>query len=332
MKTTRSRTGLVFDDDVMKKRYTASMKLLIVLSSAVCCVVLGICPVWAMTSTHYTIPWDSVSSGGNEMGTSTNFLLYDTVGQPASGSSTSTHFSIEAGYRSGTAPFALALDMAGQRLTPAPRYSTFANGGSNYVAVSSDAGFSLGDYIVVVQDPGYTELTAIGRIVGISSNTLSVDRWDGDAGLMDASPSGDNDLVYLLNANSVPFGTIAAGSERVAVAGGSVFSSASSGHTVYVQANGNLTLVGGGTSIANVADGTVSSNAEEYGAEAIGPHALSSGTDVAVTSTQRAIVSTTVPAILTPDRFILLFKLGVTAGTEPGDYTQTVYFTLTSNF
>ncbi len=310
------------------------MKLFFALCLSCSILLLGLWSTWAsleaqaMTSTHYSIPWDSVNTGGNEMGTSTSYSLYDTIGQPVSGSGTSTSYTLEAGYRGGSDPFSLSFIAYGQSVST--RYQTFDIRSPGYVVVSSTVGFAVGDYIVAVQDRGYAALAAIGKITGMSGDILTVDEWDGDAALMDFTSTGNNDYVYKLDSASIPFGTITPGSELSALAGGSIYSSASSGHTVYIQASGPLASATG--TIADVTDETVSSDAEEYGAEAIGLHAVSAGKDLGVTTTQRAIVSSLVPATSSPDRFLLLFKLGVTGATGLGDYSQMVYFTLTSNF
>lgn len=322
----------LFGDEAGKKQYTVSMKFFFVLYLAVCSLAFGVWRVQAMSSTNYQIPWDSVNSSGNELGASTNYTLYDTSGQVVSGASTSTSFQVNAGYRAGLNPLSLSFIAEGQSSSVVTRYGIFEDDASTYVVVSSTVGFVVGDYVAAVQDVGFGGLVAVGKIIGVSADILTVDRWDGDGGLMALFSSGSDDYVYKLDADTIPFASMSAGAERVALVGGSVYSSASSGHTVYVEANGGLALDGVGTTITDVADATVSVDAEEYGAEVIGPHAVILGSDLPVTSTQTAIVSTSVPSVSTPDRFSLLFKLSVLPSTPVGSYSQQVYFTLTSNF
>lgn len=318
-------------DEGVKNRYTSAMKFFFALSLALCCVVLGMWHVQAMTSTNYSIPWDTVNSGGNELGVSTNYQLNDTIGQSVSGSSTSTNYMLHAGYRAGMdVGTVLSFVVGGQAASPVSAYSLFSNIGPEHVEVDSAVGFTIGDYVAVVENQGYDSLVAIGRVIGISTNILTIDNWEGDAGLMSPVAAGGDDFVYKLSSDGVPFGTITVGSEHTAVVGGAVFSSASSGHTVYVQADGAL-RTSGGAEITDVLDGAVSSDSEEYGAESIGARAVSAGTDLAVTTTQRAISENNV-ATSEEDRFLVLFKLGATSSTLPGTYGQTVHFTLTSNF
>ena len=49
---------------------------------------------FAMTSTNYLINWDSINSGGDDVSSSTNYRLRDTVGEQATGFSTSTLYSL----------------------------------------------------------------------------------------------------------------------------------------------------------------------------------------------------------------------------------------------
>lgn len=309
------------------------MRLFFVLSLALFFCVFGVWHVQAMGSVNYQIPWDSLNTGGDESSTSTNFRLHDTIGQAASGSASSTNYQLESGYRASSDLFRLSFTVGGQSPSFASRYVQFDNTHPDYVVVSSTVGLVNGDYIAVVQNVGYGALVATGRVVGIVGDIVSVDYWQGDVKMMDAYSSGNDDYIYKLDSMTIPLGSIVAGTGNVGLAGGSVISSASSGHTVYVQADGDLTLLGNGSeTISPVMDGLVSSDAEEYGAEAIGSYAVSPGIDLTVTSTQRAIISSTVPATTMAERFLLLFKLGVTPSTALGDYHQTVYFTLTSNF
>lgn len=308
------------------------MRFFFVLSVALFLCVFGAWRVQAMGSVNYQIPWDSLNTGGDESSTSTNFRLYDTVGQTAAGSANSTNYQLESGYRASSDLFRLAFTVGGQSSSFVTRYVRFDNVDPDYVVVSSTVGLATGDYIAAVQDVGYAALVATARVVGVAGDIVTVDYWQGDAAMMDGFSSGSDDYVYKLDSMTIPLGSVTAGTGSAGLAGGSVISSAVNGYTVYVQADGDLTLLSsGGQTIAPVVDGTVSSDAEEYGAEAIGPYAMSPGIDLGVTSTQRAIVSSTIPAT-TGDRFLLLFKLGVTPSTAVGDYRQTVYFTLTSNF
>lgn len=306
------------------------MKFFFTLITALSCLLFGVWRVQAMTSLNYAIPWDSVNAGGNELGASASYTLEDTIGQTAAGASVSAGYSEQSGYRIGTDGANLSFRVGAQASSPVTEYTAFMSG-TKRVDVSSVTGFLVGDYIAVVENRGFNAMIVTGRIVSISGLTLEVDEWGGaNPGLMSGSPLGGDDFVYRLSASSIPFGVITPGDEHTAVVGGVVRSSAENGYTVYVQ-GGTPLQTAGGDPITPVTDGTVSSDAEEYGAEAIGVYALSPGVDLGVTSTQRAIAQSTIPTV-TADQLALLFKLSALPGTLSGTYTQTVYFTLTSNF
>ncbi|MFH1233498.1 MAG: hypothetical protein V1649_02490 [Patescibacteria group bacterium] len=54
---------------------------------------------YVATSTNYRIQYDSVNVGGGESSTSTNYQIKDTVGEIATGISTSALYKLKAGYR-----------------------------------------------------------------------------------------------------------------------------------------------------------------------------------------------------------------------------------------
>jgi hypothetical protein len=264
------------------------------------------------------------------MGTSTNFSMRDTLGDNASGTSTSANFSISAGYRAPEGANVLAYRIKSAASTPTTGYSSFSNG-LGTVVVSSAAGFAVGDLIAVVEDIGFSEFVSIGQITDISGTTITVDGFDGDGGSMSAVPAGGNDLVYRLSSNSIAFGALTPGSEHVSVVGTSVLTSIATGYSLYVHAN-QLLQNGLAQTIATVTDGTVSSGSEEYGAEVTGSTAFSPGTDLGVTTTQRIIQTSGVSSGSVSDKIGMIFKLSITGSTNPGSYSQTAYYTLTANY
>ncbi len=199
------------------------------------------------------------------------------------------------------------------------------------VTVASAAGFSVGDLIAVVEDEGFGQLVAVGFIDNIAGTTFTVDRFEGDGAGMSAIPAGGDDLVYLLDVNSFNFGTVASGVEYSEVVGTSVLTNISTGYSVYMQANQELQNASAQV-MAEVTDGTVSSGSEEYGAEVTGATAFGAGTDLGVTTTQRIIQTSGTASGTTSDKVAMIFKLSIIEATNPGVYTQTVYYTLTANY
>lgn len=285
--------------------------------------------VMAMSSINYEIMWDNFNEGGGEGSTSTNYSLSDTLGDQGTGFSTSTNFQLSAGYRIAEDE-ALSFAVRGQTSASQVAYSAFDNA-LNTVTVSSAAGFSTGDYIAVIENSGFSQLVAVGRITGIAGTVISVDDFDGEGGGMSAVPAGGNDFVYRLASGAASFGTVEAGTEYVSVAMTSVGSSIATGYTVYIQANQELqnTLA---QTMAEVSDGAVTSGVEEYGAEVVGSTSFGSGTDTGVTTTQRVIQTSGSSSGAVPDKVGMTYKLSITASTNPGTYTQNVYYTLTPNY
>lgn len=287
-------------------------------------------PAFTMSSVNYQINWDSINTGGDDFATSTNYQLNDTLGEFAVGTSTGELYAVKAGYRAAEAwPEALGLTLRAQETATQVTYSAFSNVGKT-VTVSSAGYLSVGDYIAVVENSGFSQLMAVGRVTNIATNVVTVDTWAGDNASMSASLSGGDDYVYRVGGAAVAFGTVAAGAQNVSTAMVSVSSTAVYGYSVYLQGDGLLRT--GSTPIASVSDGVVSVGSEEYGMEVTGPQAVGGGTDTAVTSSQRVIGQRASPATAPSDRLGMIFKLSTTAATTPGTYGQTIYYTLTANY
>jgi len=283
----------------------------------------------AMTSTNYQIGWDSMNGGGI-VSTSTSYSVLDTVGQLAIGNGTSSNYGLIQGYGAIEYPGLLSLVI---RTTESAVYSssTAFNAIAKTVTVASAAPFSVGDYITVIENVGFNEKIAVGKIISISGNTLTVDRFDGDQSSMSAIPSGGDDFVYRANGTAAGFGTINAGNQNVGETISSVVSSNSNGYTVYLQANHPLQN-GSGHNISDVSDGTVSVGSEEYGASTTGTTALLTGSDFPITTAQQAIQSNTNISASPADRAAIIYKLSVTPTTNNGTYSQSLFYTLTANF
>ena len=307
----------------MKNRLGLLIGLLIFISAG---------PVLAMTSTNYLINWDSLNQGGNDVGTSTSYSLRDSLGELASGTSTSGNYQLKAGYRAQDSAEALSLVVRSQDSATETHYTFFMyNFGINEVTVSSTASFSVGDYIAVVQDKGFSEKVAVGKIIAMAGPVITADAFDGATGVMSAASSNNDDVIYRLSGSTAPFGSLSAGTANVYVPMASVQTLSSSGYTVYIQGN-QLLQNAGAQPITTVTDGGVTLGSEEYGASTTGTHAYQADTDLGVTTTQR-VVQTSVSASGKPaDRVPITYKLSITDSTASGSYSQTVFYTLTVNY
>lgn len=284
----------------------------------------------AMSSNNYQILWDNFNQGGGEDSSSTNYGLHDTLGDQGTGVSSSTNFQLSAGYRVIEEGQGLGFTVRGQTSGSSVAFTAYDNS-ANTVTVSSASGFSVGDYIAVIENTGFAELVAVGRISSIGGTTITVDDFDGDGGSISAIPAGGDDVVYRLGSNAAAFGTVSAGAEHVSVAMTSVASTVSTGYSVYISAN-QLFQNASAQVMTSVTDGTVSTGSEEYGAEVTGATAFGSGTDTAVSTTQRVIQTSAAASGGVTDKVAMIYKLSILSSTNAGSYSQNVYYTLTPNY
>lgn len=292
--------------------------------------VLPVQPGFGMSSATYQINWDVINVGGDDFASSLNYQLNDSLGGIADGTSTGLIYELRAGYRAAeSTTHLLRFTLGAQESATQVTYSAFSNA-SKTVTVSSAGYMSVGDYVGVVENEGFSQLVAVGRVVAIASNTITVDGWSGDHASMSATPAGGGDFVYRLGGAALAFGTVAAGTQNTSLAAISVDSTASNGYTVYIQGDGLLRS--GASSISSVTDGSVSLGSEEYGMSVTGTRAFATGVDTAVTTTQRIIGQSLIVSASTGDRVAMTFKLSITASTAAGSYEQLVYYTLTANY
>lgn len=283
----------------------------------------------AMTSTNFGIKWDSINSGGLDVSTSTNYLVRDTLGDQAVGQSSSTNFTLQAGYRQGdTEATILNFHIGTEEGSTRIPYTAFNNAGKT-VTVSSTSGFVAGDFIGVVENEGLLQLVAVGKIVSVLANDLTVDAWEGAPSSIGAIPSGEDDVVYRLNGSSADLGLLTTSLGKTSLTYCSVMSNGESGYTVYVNADGDLRTTTS-TFILGVSDGAVTIGSEEYGGRVLGSTATGTASDFAISTTNREIQKSTTVAY--DDRIALIYKAAISGTTAAGNYSQRVYYTVTANF
>ncbi|MFA5130573.1 MAG: hypothetical protein WC477_06720 [Patescibacteria group bacterium] len=285
--------------------------------------------VFAMTSANYQINWDSLNSGGDDISNSANYRMQDTIGEQATGLSNSENYQISAGYRLGSSatPF-LSILVRAQENAVKTTWSTFSNSGKTVVVANAGL-FIVGDYLGIIENEGFGEKVAIGKISLINGSTITVDAWEGEPGDLSAVPDGNGDVAYRLNGRTADLGTVYFGTEHEALSFSNVDTNAGNGYTVSVQGTGSFT--NGTHAMDDVLDGVVSLQSEEYGAESIGSIGYATGTDLAIpTASQRVIATSTQQAV--NQRIGLLYKVSVTPATPTGNYSQTVMYRVTGNF
>ncbi|MFZ5365018.1 MAG: hypothetical protein ACOZBH_02355 [Patescibacteria group bacterium] len=286
--------------------------------------------VFAMQSSNYIINWDSINAGGNDNSQSANYKVRDTLGQLGPGKSDSASYTLHAGYR---VPFdepqILSFSVNAQNDNTEVAYSAFSS--ASFTATVADAsGYAAGDYIAVVENVGPNQMVASGRIIDVSGTVLTVDKWSGDQGSMNGSPSGGDDFVYKLNTRYISLDKLTSAAVSTGVAMAEVTTNAVNGYTVYIKENYNLRLNGGPRDIDDVLDSAVTAGSEEYGIETTGDHAQGAN-DFAITGVEQAVSSHTGQAAL--ERVNIIYKASISATqTAGGEYSHTTSYYAIANF
>ena len=284
---------------------------------------------FAMTSESFSIPWDATGVGGDDISSSTNFGLRDTIGGQAIGQSSGSQFSMQSGYRVGDVdvPY-LQFSLFSQNSSIFTTYTTL-NMVQNFVVVANSSLFAAGDMVQVVENPGTNQKVVIGKVTFISGTHVYVDRWDGDTSVMNISPSGVNYVYKMQSASSINFGSLLPPVYTTALTGTRVSTSAPNGYTIYMTPSGGLNS--GIHEMFAVTDGSVTAGQEEYGWR------LSGSTAATGTSMDSGFSTQTIPiqknTVATPGEGVCVaYKLSVISSTVIGSYTQTITYSATANF
>ncbi len=270
----------------------------------------------AMTSTNYQINWDTVGVGGTDTSSSATYKLRDSLNY-ISGNSSSTDYQLNSGYRAGVYD-----QVANFQVYSQVRSSAVAalSATTTTVTVTDATGFSVGDYIAVIQNEGTGQASETGKITAISSPTITVDAFNGAAVTID----GSNDLVYKLSGNALDLGELSSVAVTTAVIGWDVTADVAQGYSVYVMEDHDLENADN-IAISDVNDGTVTTGAGEYGAIS-SDTSLASSTfdtqDTAITSSLQQVASRSSYSF--SNRDFLTLKVASGAGQFGGTYGQTL--------
>ena len=286
--------------------------------------------VLAMSSTNYEIDWDSMNIGGEDTSSSTNYQIRDTLGEIGTGVSSSLNYEARAGYRQGIKEIPLMnFSLSTQDNSSQATYSAFDNAGKQ-VTVSSTTGYAVNDYIAVIENKGGSQLVALGKISSIAALVITVDKWSGDNGSMNAVPTGGDDYVYELNGSAAQLGTLLASTVKTAVTQIEVTTNTSSGYTCTITEDGNLRTIAGAV-IGDVTDGTVTADNDEYGISTTGDDAAGIS-DFAITSgnTNVAVRATFGNEM----RTAVIYQAAISPATSAlaANYSHTVAYIATANF
>jgi hypothetical protein len=280
----------------------------------------------AMSSTNYRIDWDTISTGGSDTSSSATYGLRDTLGNTGIGNSSSTTYNLRAGYRQGIYDQVISFEVFGQTST-----STAASSlSSTTITVASTSGFSVGDFIALIQDKGSSQVSAVGQITSIGGSTLTVDALQdgGTAPTID----GTNDYVYRLSGASVGLGTLNKLVMATATIGFNVTADVDDGYTIQVYDDGNLRT--SAQDINDVTDGAVTIGGEEYGGRS-SDTSVSGSTfdtqDTAFTTSFQPLVEETQGGF--ERRSFVTLKAAVTPETPQNNtYSHVLSFVMSGNF
>ena len=273
-----------------------------------------------MTSTNYEIRFDHFGQGGDDSSSSASYQLRDTVGGTAVDPSTSTNYQETGGYRDGVFDEVATFDVFGMNTTTQVAASALA---SSTITVTSSAGFSVGDLIILVQDEGASQVSAIGEVASTGAGSITVDV------LYPSSPTidGTDDYVYNLSSTSVSFGTLSSSAVSTRVLAWEVDADVDDGYAVYVYEDEDLSSSDDLVSISDVADGAVSAGVSEYGARS-SDSSLATSTfdtqDTAFTTTQQLVGSRS--GFSFESRDFLTLKASISASQNDASYAHNLTF------
>lgn len=279
-----------------------------------------------MSSTNYRIRWDTLSAGGSDTSASATYGLRDTVGGVGIGGSSSTNYQDVAGYRAGVDDEIVAFEVLSQVAASEVAATSLAG---TTVAVASVVGYSAGDFIAVVQDKGASQVTAIGKIATTGVGNFTVDAWAN--GGSTPAVDGTNDYVYRLSGATVSLAELNTSTVTTAIIGFNVTAAIDGGYSVQVVSDGLLRSAT--NNVNDVADGTVTAGAEEYGARSSDTTVSGStfdSQDTAFSTTYQPVIDVTSASF--EQRTFLTLKAAMSASTPNDTYSQVLSLILSPNF
>jgi len=278
-----------------------------------------------MSSTNFEIRNDSISAGGDNSSSSTSYLLRDTLANTSIGQSTSTSYDMRAGYRQGIFDQVLSFDLFAQNQATVRPVTAFAG----KTITASTTGITTGDFVLLVQDEGISQVKGIGEVTSLGVGTITIDilKDSGSVPVID----GINDVLYLMNSSSVALGELDPTVFSSGTVGFNVNADIDNGYTVQVIEDGQLR--DGAEDIDDVVDGTVSIGSEEYGGSS-SDITLTGSTfdtiDTAFTSSFQDVADES--SISFESRNFVDLKASIDSSTADGSYAQTLTFIISGNY
>ncbi len=278
-----------------------------------------------MSSTNYKIRWDSFSTGGSDTSSSASYIVRDSITATATGSGSSSSYQLQDGYASAIDDQIISFSLKIQDVSDERTATALAS-----TTVTTDTtGVSVDDYILIVQDKGASQVSAIGKVSSIGAGTLTVDSLttSGSTPTID----GTNDYVYQLDGSAITYPTLSDSYVRTAVIGFEVSSRVDNGYVVQVLEDGNMR--NDSDDIDDVSDGTVTAGSEEYGARS-SDSSLSNSTfdteDAAITTSFKEVASTT--SMSYESRNFITLKAAIATETQAGSYSHIISLIASGNY
>jgi hypothetical protein len=279
----------------------------------------------AMSSPSYQIEWDTLGNGGDDTSFSSSYTLRDTLGNII-GEGNSASYIEEAGYRGGIYDQTVSYNVLSQDTGSQVAATSLAG---NTVDVTTSTGFSIGDFIGVVENEGISQISGVGRVTSLTPTSLTVDFFE--SGVDSLVIDGTDDYVYLLSGDTLAFSALSPSSLSTALIGFEANADVTEGYSIYVTADGQLR--NGGEDIDAVSDGAVTIGQSEYGAKS-SDDTLALSTfdtqDTAFTTTPRQIVSENAQTL--NDRNFITLKAAVAGNQLAGAYGQNLTFIFVGNY
>ncbi|PIZ53982.1 hypothetical protein COY25_02745 [Candidatus Uhrbacteria bacterium CG_4_10_14_0_2_um_filter_41_7] len=275
-----------------------------------------------MTSTNYEIRFDSVGAGGDDTSGSVTYQLRDSVGGSGEGNASSATYNLTAGYRQGVFDQIATFETYGMNRVSETAATALTG---NVVTVNTVSGVLVGDMAYIVQDQGSNQRTGFGKVIDITGNDVTLDNITTLGGSL--TINGSADYFYTANNSTLDLGVLNSSTLSTTALGWTVDADVSGGYSVYVFEDHDLQLtVGPDTYVINdVADGSVSAGASEYGARSSDQTLAGSSfdtTDYNFSTAHQLVGSRSSNSLLNRD--FLLIKTGVQSGQEPGNYSHTL--------
>lgn len=272
----------------------------------------------AMSSSNYLLQWDSLSVGAADTQSSSSYRVRSSVDLGVSAEDmTSSSYGLDGGYRGGVFDPVSAFRVYTQSISTqvAATAST-----ATTVSVTSVAAFAVGDYILLVQDEGVSQISAMGKISSISAPIITVDVFSGGSPVID----GSGDYLYKMTSDgtTLPLGGPTSSTVVMGVIGWEATADIQTGYSVYLMEDTNL-ITATADVIPDVGDGSVTVGSSEYGAVS-SDTSLASSTfdtqDTAITSSPQLVASRS--AVTFFGRDYVTLKLAISASQQGGAYSH----------